>query len=85
MIDHIGDILAIPFFAWLTHYFYFIPFKRPQDYILLIFSFLGLLADILFSIMFLTKIHKIHYYLGAILYFLFVFKFFEYTFKHFER
>ena len=48
-ISHIGDILAIPFFALLCLYFYRIENKTPLEYILLLFSVGGFLLDILFA------------------------------------
>jgi hypothetical protein len=56
MISHIGDILAIPFFALLIIYFYNIPNKSTLEYILLLFSICGFLLDILFTFIFLRKL-----------------------------
>jgi hypothetical protein len=47
--SHYGDILAIPFFALLTIYFYNIEDKSPTEYILLFFGIIGFIADILYT------------------------------------
>lgn len=52
-LDHYGDILAIPFFILSSIYFYRIKNKKILEYILLLFSVVGALADILFTIQFL--------------------------------
>ena len=49
-----GDILAIPFFLLLTIYFYNIERRSFTENILLLFSIGGLVADILFTILFFT-------------------------------
>tara|TARA_B100001989_G_C24507491_1_gene448501 strand:- start:860 stop:1060 length:201 start_codon:yes stop_codon:yes gene_type:complete len=49
-----GDILAIPFFLLLTIYFYNIEKRSITENILLLFSIVGLVADILFTILFFT-------------------------------
>lgn len=54
-ISHIGDILAIPFFALLCIYFYRIENKTQLEYILFSFSISGFILDILFTYLFLTK------------------------------
>jgi len=54
-LSHYGDILAIPFFAWLTIYFYIIENKDSTEYILLFFSFSGFVLDILYTYLFLTS------------------------------
>ena len=56
MLSHYGDILAIPFFILASIYFYSIEHKTPLEYILLIFSVTGAIADILFTAQFLN--HK---------------------------
>ena len=48
-----GDVLAIPFFALLTWYFYTIPIKTTLEWVLFFFSMAGLIADTLFSYLFL--------------------------------
>lgn len=48
-LSHYGDILAIPFFALLTIYFYNIENKNPTEYLLLFFGFTGFMADILYT------------------------------------
>ena len=54
-ISHIGDILAIPFFALLCLYFYRIENKTPLEYILLVFSVGGFVLDILFTYLYLFR------------------------------
>jgi len=54
-LSHYGDILAIPFFAWLTIYFYMIEKKNTTEYILLLFSVSGVVLDILYTYLFLTR------------------------------
>ena len=39
--NHYGDILAIPFFALLTYYFYTIKYKTLVEYILFYFCISG--------------------------------------------
>ena len=53
-ISSYGDILAIPFFLLLTIYFYNIEKRSVTENILLLFSIVGLVADILFTILFFT-------------------------------
>ena len=48
-ITNIGDILAIPFFALLTYYFYKKNNKTFFEKILFLFSLSGLIADIFFT------------------------------------
>lgn len=50
--SHYGDILAIPFFALLTLYFYNIEDKTPTEYVLLFFAVCGFLLDILYTYIF---------------------------------
>ncbi len=52
--SHYGDILAIPFFAWLTFYFIKIKNKSITEYILLVFSISGFILDILYTYLFFT-------------------------------
>lgn len=54
-ISHYGDILAIPFFAILFLYFYWIPEKSYIEYILMIFSMFGFVLDILYTYMFVYQ------------------------------
>ena len=68
MIDHIGDILAIPFFAWLSYYFYSIPNRTQEESILFIFSFAGLLADLAFTFDFMKNFHG-HPFVAVVAYF----------------
>ena len=51
-LSHYGDILAIPFFALLIIYFYYIEHKTPVEYILFFFSIGGFLLDILYTLIF---------------------------------
>ena len=55
MLDHYGDVLAIPFFAWLSFYFHQIPNRTPEETILFLFSFGGLIADLLFTMDFMQR------------------------------
>jgi hypothetical protein len=52
-ISHYGDILAIPFFALLTIYFYNIKKKSQLEYLFFYFSISGVVLDILYTIIFL--------------------------------
>jgi hypothetical protein len=52
-LSHYGDILAIPFFALLAFYFYNKEQKTSIEYILFIFSLLGFILDIFYTIIFL--------------------------------
>ena len=53
-ISHYGDILAIPFFALLTIYFYNIKKKSKLEYVFFYFSISGFVLDILYTIIFLS-------------------------------
>lgn len=53
-ISHYGDILAIPFFALLTIYFYNIKKKSQLEYVFFYFSISGFVLDILYTIIFLS-------------------------------
>jgi len=65
--DHIGDVLAIPFFAWLCQYFSRIPQRTPEQTILLAFSAAGLVADLTFSYFFLMRSPR-SYSVAALIY-----------------
>lgn len=54
-LSHIGDILAIPFFFWLSLYFYQISNKTTTEWILMIFAVSGLVLDLLFTYLYITK------------------------------
>ena len=54
-LSHYGDILAIPFFDLLIHYFYNIEKKTQTEYLLFIFSILGFILDILYTIIFIKS------------------------------
>ena len=51
---HYGDILAVPFFGLLVIYFYNIEHKSTIEYVLLMFSIFGFIADVLFTYIFLS-------------------------------
>ena len=51
---HYGDFLAIPCFFITFMYFYHIPNKTLLEQLLMLFIFITLIADILFSYIFLT-------------------------------
>jgi hypothetical protein len=70
MIDHIGDILAIPFFAWLSYYFYHLPQRTPQETALLVFSLGGLIADLVFTFQFARQMHSTVVNLFIVMYFI---------------
>jgi hypothetical protein len=54
-LSHYGDILAIPFFALLSFYFYKIEHKTIIETILFYFSFAGFVLDIYYTYLFLSK------------------------------
>jgi len=56
--SHYGDILAIPFFALLTIYFYNIEHKSTIEYVLLFFSISGFILDILYTYIFLSHLNS---------------------------
>lgn len=53
---HLGDILAIPFFALTFYYFYQIEEKTLLELALTVFIFITLLCDILFTFIYLKWI-----------------------------
>jgi hypothetical protein len=55
MLVHYGDMIAIPFFALLTYYFYSIEEKTKIEMILYFFSISGLIADVWFTYLYLYK------------------------------
>jgi hypothetical protein len=57
-LNHYGDILAIPFFALLAFYFYNKEQKTSIEYILFIFSLLGFILDIVYTIIFLRSARR---------------------------
>jgi len=69
MICHIGDILAVPFFSWLSYYFYHLPQRTPQETVLFLFSLGGLVADLIFSFQFARLMHSSVVNLFIIMYF----------------
>jgi hypothetical protein len=54
--SHYGDILAIPFFALLTIYFYNIEEKSIIEYVFLYFSISGFILDIFYTYIFLSHV-----------------------------
>jgi hypothetical protein len=52
-LSHYADILAIPFFAWLSIYFYNLEKKTILENILFLFSVAGFVLDIVYSYIFL--------------------------------
>lgn len=54
-IAHIGDIFAIPFFFLSFYYFYMIENRNLIENVLLLFSFCGFIADILFTYQYLSS------------------------------
>lgn len=50
-----GDILAIPMFALSFNYFYKIKNRTLTEELLMLFSFIGLIADILFTYLYFQK------------------------------
>ena len=52
---HYGDMLAIPFFAITFYYFYQIEKKTTLEMLLTLFIGITLIADILFTVIFLKK------------------------------
>ena len=64
IINHIGDIYAVPFFMLGTFYFYTIKNKNNIENLLLLFNIAGILIDGTFTYLFLqdstfTKIHSL--------------------------
>ena len=57
-ISNYADILAIPFFAYTCLYFYNIVGKNRIEYFLFICSIIGLVCDICFTYIFLSKADK---------------------------
>lgn len=57
-ISHYGDVLAIPFFGLLIIYFYKIEERNIMENILLFFSILGFVLDILYTIIFFSRSKK---------------------------
>jgi hypothetical protein len=49
-LSRVGDLLAIPFFALSLNYFYKKKNKNILEKVLLLFSLVGLLADIAFTL-----------------------------------
>lgn len=54
-IAHIGDILAIPFFLLSFYYFYSIENRNLLENVLLLFSFGGFIADIIFTYQYISS------------------------------
>lgn len=68
MLDRYGDILAIPFFAWLSIYFHQIPNRTNEETMLFIFSFGGLVADVLFTMKFLHYFGTYNIFICSVIY-----------------
>jgi hypothetical protein len=51
-LDHYGDILAIPFFILSSYYFYKKKNRTMTEQFLLLFSIIGTIADIIFTLNF---------------------------------
>jgi len=75
MIDHVGDVLAIPFFAWLSYYFHLLPDRTPEQTVLYFFSVGGLLADLVFTAIFLRGAPVVQFGFGILAYFALVYVF----------
>ena len=60
-LSHYGDILAIPFFALLSIYFYNIENRSVLENILFLFSIAGFVLDILFTYIFYRKGKKTNF------------------------
>ncbi len=64
IINHIGDIYAVPFFILGSFYFYNLQNKNSIEYLLLFFNIAGVLIDGTFTYLFLNdstfiKIHPL--------------------------
>ena len=68
MIENIGDILAIPFFAWASLYFHNIENKTREEWVLYFFSVVGFLVDSIFTVRFLTRVGGYKLQLFAVAY-----------------
>ena len=55
-VNHYGDILAVPFFALLSYYFYIIENKTLLEYVLLLFSISGCVLDMLYTYIYVYNI-----------------------------
>jgi hypothetical protein len=80
MMEHFGDVLAIPFFAWLSIYFHYIPNKTSEQNLLYFFSVGGFVADSFFTFLFIQKFRKRYLYVGIAIYFMLI----AVTFQNFE-
>jgi len=58
-IVNIGDMLAIPFFGLCVYYFYNLHNRTLLEDILLVFSFLGFVADVLFTYLFFNEKRRV--------------------------
>ena len=58
VINHVGDIMAIPFFALLAWYFYNIESRTTIENILLVFSVGSMFLDMFFTYLFLFTRNK---------------------------
>ena len=55
MFENVGDILAVPFFAYMAYYFHYLPNRTYQETALYAFSLAGLIADSFFTINYFRK------------------------------
>ena len=55
-LNHYGDILAVPFFALLSYYFYRIENKTVFEYVLFLFSISGCVLDMLYTYIYVYNI-----------------------------
>ena len=53
--SHVFDIFTIPFFVLLFFYFYEIKNKTPIEWILYVFSIIGSVGYIIFTILFVKR------------------------------
>jgi len=58
-ISHIGDILAIPLFLWLSVYFYQIQNKTATEWALMAFALSGFVLDLLFTYLHFKKRQRV--------------------------
>jgi len=54
-LSHMGDVAAIPFFLWLSLYFYQINNKTTTEWILMAFAVSGFILDLLFTYLYFRK------------------------------
>lgn len=54
-LSHVGDIAAIPFFAWAAAYFYRKKHRTLEEKILMALAVFGILVDLFFTFHYLRK------------------------------